>query len=390
MTVRDPGYSPRPGAIDGPGEPPAGGPRPPRTARPSWLVPVLVVALVAGAGIGFGGGFIGGSLTGSGGGTATPAAVAEEPDPTDVAPSAGEPAESDDPASSGDLGAPSPATSPEPAPAAPVEADVAIVPVTNFRSGRATVKASEVARIASGEGAYDRLVLVEDDADAILATLGLDRGALGKELVLVASAQKLRAYLPKHRKALAFLRADDVDESVRALAWGGKALFGVARVKSLADWPLVARLPVAADATPYDPGRAWTMVAGGDILLDRGVALAIKDRGVNFPFDGGTVEITGICPDCSPFGWDLPYTKRTGDKGVVRDLVKGADISIANFENPAPDTFRFHGKGTVFTANPAYIKGLRNAGIDWLSLANNHIGDAGRAGMLQTIENVEK
>ncbi|HEX4933709.1 MAG TPA: CapA family protein, partial [Gemmatimonadaceae bacterium] len=216
------------------------------------------------------------------------------------------------------------------------------------------------------------------------------REDLGEGLVLVSSAEKLRAYLPKHRKALAFLRADDVDESVRALAWGGTALFGVDRVKTLADWPLIARLPVAADATPYDPGAAWTMVAGGDILLDRGVALAIKDKGVNFPFDGGTVEITGICPDCSPFGWDLPYTKRTGNKGVVRELVKGADIAIANFENPAPDNFRFHGSGTIFTANPASIKGLQNAGIDWVSLANNHIGDAGRAGMLQTICNVEK
>jgi poly-gamma-glutamate synthesis protein (capsule biosynthesis protein) len=353
-------------------------------------VPVLVVALIAGVGIGFGGGIIGGGLAGSSGATATPAAVAGAPGPTQAATSSGDAAPSDVPAASGEPVAPSPATSAEPTPAAPIEADVAIVPVTNFRTGRATAKAADVERIASGEGAYDRLVLVEDDADAILATLGLDRGRLGKELVLVASAQKLRAYLPKHRKALAFLRADDVDESVRALAWGGKALFGVDRVTSLADWPLVARLPVAPDATPYDPGAAWTMVAGGDILLDRGVALAIKDRGVNFPFDGGTVEITGICPDCSPFGWDLPYTKRTGDKGVMRDLVKGADISIANFENPAPDTFRFHGKGTVFTANPAYIKGLRNAGIDWLSLANNHIGDAGRAGMLQTIENVEK
>ena len=39
--------------------------------------------------------------------------------------------------------------------------------------------------------------------------------------------------------------------------------------------------------------------------------------------------------------------------GIVRDLTKGADIAIANFENPAPDKWRWHGKGMVFSANPS-------------------------------------
>ena len=117
-------------------------------------------------------------------------------------------------------------------------------------------------------------------------------------------------------------------------------------------------------------------------MLDRGVSLAIKGAkaGADFPFDGGTVAITGRCKDCSPFGWDLPYTKRTGNAGDVRELIKGADIAIANFENPAPNDWRWHGKGMVFSANPRHIDGLVDAGIDWVSLANNHIGDAGRAG----------
>ncbi len=262
--------------------------------------------------------------------------------------------------------------------------------MTNFRSGRSSVKAADVRAIAGGDGTYRSLVLVKEDADAILAALDLTREDLGDSLDTVSSAAKLKAWLPKHRTALAFLRADDVDESVRSLAWGGTALFGVDRIKSLDAWPLVAQLAVADGTTRYDPKTAWTMVAGGDILLDRGVALAIKASGVNFPFNGGTVDITGICKDCSPFGWDLPYTERTGNKGAMRDYIEGADVAIANFENPAPNAYRFHGSGTVFSANPAYIKGLQTAGIDWVSLANNHIGDAGRAGMLQTIRNVEK
>jgi hypothetical protein len=373
VTVRDPQYTPRQ-------TPPAGG-----RGLPRWLIPVAVLALVAVIGLGFGGGLVGGGSTA--GATATPAAPgATTPSTAEATPPASQgPADPD-----ASVAASPDVASPDPAPPATVEAEVAIVPVTNFRSGRSAVKAADVRAIAGGDGTYKALVLVDADADAILATLDLDRADLGDRLVTVKSPSALAKNLAKNRTRLGFLRADEVGESVRALAWGGKALYGVDRVATLADWPLTARLLVPEGATPgYDPKTAWTIVAGGDILLDRGVALTIRDKGVNFPFNGGTTDITGICKDCSPFGWDTAYTKRTGNKGVTRDLIKGADLAIANFENPAPDRFSFHGRGTVFTANPAYIKGLKNVGIDWVSLANNHIGDAGRNGMLQTMDNMD-
>jgi len=179
---------------------------------------------------------------------------------------------------------------------------------------------------------------------------------------------------------------------VRALGWGGRFLFGVGAVKSAADWGLTARLPQRSDTPVFDPAAWWTLVAGGDIMLDRGVAqtLKIKGKGADFPFDGGTAEITGHCKDCSPLGWDLPYTRRTGNAGVVRALIHGADIAIANFENPAPDAFRYHTSGLRFSADPKLISGLADAGIDWVGLANNHIGDAGSVGILQTIANLRE
>src|SRR6185312_8233458 len=126
---------------------------------------------------------------------------------------------------------------------------------------------------------------------------------------------------------LAFLPADEVRPEVRALAWGNAALFGVDRVRDLKDWPLTAQLGTSA-AEAYDPAKTWTLFAGGDIMLDRGVyqTLEIKGKGADFPFNGGTAEITGRCRNCSPLGWDTPYTRRTGNKGVVRDLIESADI----------------------------------------------------------------
>src|SRR6185369_4795096 len=82
--------------------------------------------------------------------------------------------------------------------------------------------------------------------------------------------------------------------------------------------------------------------------------------------------------------------QRTGNAGVVRHLIESADIAIANFETPAPDTYRYHTSGTVFSADPKLIAGLADAGIDWVGIANNHIRDAGGIGILQTIANLKK
>ena len=271
----------------------------------------------------------------------------------------------------------------------------AIVPVTQFRAPWTSTDAAEVASVLAGTSRrYASLELVAGEEAPILAAVApLAQLAAGR-LILAATAAKLRTDLAAHRDRLAILAAADVDPSVRALAWGDVALFGTTRVKALADWPLMVDLSAStASSGPgtgaaYDPATAWTLFAGGDILLDRGIALTVTTKGVDFPFDGGTATITShYC--CSSFGWQMPRTRRTGDAGAVRDLVSGADLAIANFENPAPDTFRYHDHGTVFSANPALIKGLKDAGIDWVSLANNHVGDAGRTGILQTMANLD-
>ncbi|MEO5885822.1 MAG: CapA family protein [Candidatus Limnocylindrales bacterium] len=282
-------------------------------------------------------------------------------------------------------------TLPPTASPAPI-AEVPIVPITQFRSTRTSTGADEVADVLAGRSVrYGALFLVADEADAVLTTLGLERPTDPDRLVLFATADALTRALAKDRKRLAFLRADDVTPAVRALAWGKRALFGVGRVTALGEWRLLARLPAPSVAPAFDPGATWTMFAGGDILLDRGVyeTVRVKGKGVDFPFDGGTAEITSrYC--CSSFGWELPRTQRTGNHGVVRDLISGADLAIANFENPAPNKVRWHTKGTVFSADPGIINGLAKAGIDYVGLANNHIGDAGRAGILQTIKNLDK
>ncbi len=288
--------------------------------------------------------------------------------------------------------APTPAPTATPVPT-PGTVETAIVPVTQFRATVTNTSRKEVADVLAGASKrYEALELVADEADAILAAIGGARPSVAARLVLAKDAATLRRDLAKNRKRLAFLRAEDVTPAVRALAWGQQALFGVDRVKTADAWRLRAALPPRDGSVAFDPAATWTLFAGGDILLDRGVyqTVRIRGKGVDFPFDGGTAEITSHCKDCSPLGWDLPRTRRTGNAGAVRELISGADIAIANFENPAPNRFRWHTRNTVFTADPSLIDGLVNAGIDYVSIANNHIGDAGDAGILQTIANLRK
>jgi poly-gamma-glutamate synthesis protein (capsule biosynthesis protein) len=69
----------------------------------------------------------------------------------------------------------------------------------------------------------------------------------------------------------------------------------------------------------------------------------------------------------------------------MRSLFQNADLSIANLESPTPKKWRQHNSGTVFTGNPALLRVLKEAGIDFLSLANNHIGDGGVSRIPETI-----
>jgi poly-gamma-glutamate synthesis protein (capsule biosynthesis protein) len=163
----------------------------------------------------------------------------------------------------------------------------------------------------------------------------------------------------------------------------------VDRVRSRADWPLNATLEAGAGV--FDPAQTWTIVAAGDVMLDRGVYKAVKldGMGIDFPFDGGTARITSrYC--CSSMGWTLPRVRRVDASPAIRHLLTDADLALVNLEGPAPANARFHASGTIFSFQQSLLAGLDRAGIDWVSLGNNHIGDAGSAGVLQTIQALDR
>ena len=274
-----------------------------------------------------------------------------------------------------------------------------LIPVAGYRSTLTALTSVGLARLAEvgGKLPITKLILIAPESTAILAALGLSATAITSRLTLVADRTALKAALAADEKAAGFVRLAALEPALRTLTWEGAAIVGVYRVASLADWPLRTELPVDASIPAewlsgplaYDPATAWTLAAGGDILLDRGVSADAKrsKRGADSLFDGGIADITGTTC-CSQFG--VPrvaarYVSGGGVNGLMRSLFQNADLSIANLESPTPKKWRQHNSGTTFTGNPALLRVLKEAGIDFLSLANNHIGDGGVSRIPETI-----
>ena len=274
-------------------------------------------------------------------------------------------------------------------PAGPGPADapaaIALVPVVAPASSERGVTRAQLAAAVSGSSGQAVFV-----SSADLAPLAAALGATPGPGVRRLTPSAVLAAVSAEPRALGILRAEDVTPQVRALPVDGRALFGAERVRSLAAWPLLVAGAVPPGDPPFDPASAWTLVAGGDVMLDRAVyrETVAAGRGADYPWDGGTARIAGwTC--CGAAGARLPVGNRTGNAGAVRDLFASADLSMVNLEGPAPDRFAYHPDGFVFTFDPALLAGLRDAGIDVATLANNHISNAGQTGVAQTIRHLQ-
>jgi poly-gamma-glutamate synthesis protein (capsule biosynthesis protein) len=268
-----------------------------------------------------------------------------------------------------------------------VEAAMPVVPVIGFWGSDESISRNELEAALRGRSdRYESVIVPTGDGQAIADALGIELGGSVTEGDPDTIWQAVR-----EGGTLGLMRASDIGPRVRALGIGESELFGTDRVDDLADWPLT--IPVLE--TPeraWDHAATWTLAAGGDILLDRGVYVPTRIRGLgaDFLFDGGTAEITGRrC--CSPFFNDTYVLyRRTGDRGAMREFLEGADLTIANLENPTPPDAVFHKHGSVFTGHQWMLEGLKNAGIDYLSLANNHMKDAGDDGVVETRRALER
>jgi poly-gamma-glutamate capsule biosynthesis protein CapA/YwtB (metallophosphatase superfamily) len=96
---------------------------------------------------------------------------------------------------------------------------------------------------------------------------------------------------------------------------------------------------------------------------------------------------------------DVMLGRRVGDRhradpgAPLKPLAKrlaGAEITVGNFESTLSTAGSPTQGGDSFAASPRVTSGLRAAGFDLLSLANNHVGDYGDRAFRQTLARFAK
>jgi poly-gamma-glutamate synthesis protein (capsule biosynthesis protein) len=105
-----------------------------------------------------------------------------------------------------------------------------------------------------------------------------------------------------------------------------------------------------------------TIGAVGDVLMQETVKRVAERHAADSP-DGG-------------YAWLF---------APVADLLSEPDLTFANLETPIAPQASQGSRQFVFNAPPAAISALRRAGVDLVSVANNHAFDQGRAGFEETL-----
>ena len=184
--------------------------------------------------------------------------------------------------------------------------------------------------------------------------------------------------------AIGLVPWEAVTPQVKALSADGQALLA-ADEAGIEGYPLA---PESAGAP--NPEKLRRVVIGGDIVLDRGQSYAViqQGRGLDFPMDGGYAAITSRARVPNPYAPSEFITQftaeRRGGAGAVREYLGSADLTLANLENPVVEDAVWHPEGTTFTGDPRLLPILQQAGIDGVTLGNNHILDAGVPGIPET------
>jgi poly-gamma-glutamate synthesis protein (capsule biosynthesis protein) len=122
--------------------------------------------------------------------------------------------------------------------------------------------------------------------------------------------------------------------------------------------------PAVAEAFASEEGRGAlcpvektiSLAAVGDIMLSRGIAGYMREFGVEYPVS------------------------------LVESLLSSRDLTFANLESPMGVTGKpLPGKMIWFRAEPRAVECLARAGVDIVTLANNHTMDYGPENLLETM-----
>jgi hypothetical protein len=110
-----------------------------------------------------------------------------------------------------------------------------------------------------------------------------------------------------------------------------------------------------------DPSRLRTVIATGDVIPARFTDVTIRQRGDDFLYP----------------------------VAATKELTADADLTVVNLEAPLIEGCPYHDEGLIFCGRPGFVGALVAAGVDVVTLENNHIGNWGAEGVEETIRHLE-
>jgi hypothetical protein len=177
-----------------------------------------------------------------------------------------------------------------------------------------------------------------------------------------------------------------VSASVKVLAIEGADLFGAPSKRSR-PYPLYATSDALGDWAAYSADDIRTLISSGDTCPDRGVSLmaVTNKKGWDWILDGGAARYRGL--KTSSWDWPVPIISRTGSAGQVSGLLSDNDIGANDFECPMVADWKQHNTGMVFSVDPRFATLMaQKGGLKVVTLGSNHITDAGKTGVVQTVQ----
>jgi len=223
-----------------------------------------------------------------------------------------------------------------------------LVPVAKFTSTRENISFKELKEAD--------LLVSEDIKKEIREILGEGKFSFKKTDEIFSIFQ---SSINSQSEKIAILPWEDVDFRVKSLSVDGVGLWD--KSSDLSKYPLSVLSYVEGDSTNIFSPAKITNLTAAEMIMARKTA----DR----------IKAYNSC--------DWPFDK-------VRTVLSGADYSIATLEAPFYSNYNFSITGMVFQVDPACVKGVVNSGIDLVSLAANHLGDAGQKGVLETLDLLDK
>jgi hypothetical protein len=116
-------------------------------------------------------------------------------------------------------------------------------------------------------------------------------------------------------------------------------------------------------------GRA-VIAFTGDIIMH----IPVKSCAISHDKVGETTKVS-----LNNRGFDFLFEE-------IRNLLAGGDVVIGNMEFPVSPPYGSRPK--IFNCNPEVIPALKKAGFTMLHIANNHIMDQGKKGIISSIEHI--